>query len=716
MQLQLALLAVLLSLCWCHPHFKELLEEEEEDIHDTKEENVVDKILEVNKGKESKLFEGDIYIEESPEEIVTPYGEIESNLLKRGLRRSQEYLWVDRTIPYEITEAVVHGKEVILAALKEISDQSCLKFVEHKKQRNWIRFVDEGSCFSGVGRTFWREGSQKISLAQACLQKGTIMHEVLHALGFWHEQSRPDRNKYVEIFWENIADGEDHNFAKYSAAETNDLKSPYDVQSIMHYGRYSFSKNGEPTIVAIGQKEKTLGQRARLSNEDATQLNRLYKCKDYHMGSIYTSWSDWSPCDSENGCKNSRQRFCSTDDKTKCPNVGLYGVQTDFKVCSKEECYRPIDGHWNRWSAWSKCDKSCGQGTKKRTRICNDPSPKNSGKQCIGAAEMTTECSVVACGLGPDACQFDAQGMCFWKDMSAREYRWRRIKGNTPSKNTGPDGDHSTGEGHYLYTESSAPAAIGMKANLLSRVFPKTTGRCLIFSYSMHGENIGSLRVFTVSEDTAEEKKVWEKNGPQGSGWFDASVPFHSENSYMIKFQSERGESFLGDIGLDDVQFREGSCAVLSPITKYKIKLEVKTTPAPPAPKRDPLTEICGIPVKALGCFAEITHQPAIPNILDSHRGQDAIGYHGVQLSWTKYKESLNSLFCDCLSRAKSRGYKYIGMQYFGECWGVGTTPHYNKYGISTLCIDGKFKPCYHTNDKEVCMGKAQTNYVYELM
>lgn len=33
MQLQLALLAVLLSLCWCHPHFKELLEEEEEDIH-----------------------------------------------------------------------------------------------------------------------------------------------------------------------------------------------------------------------------------------------------------------------------------------------------------------------------------------------------------------------------------------------------------------------------------------------------------------------------------------------------------------------------------------------------------------------------------------------------------------------------------------------------------------------------------------------------------
>ena len=33
------------------------------------------------------------------------------------------------------------------------------------------------------------------------------MHEILHSLGFWHEQSRPDRDHFVEVMWENILDG-----------------------------------------------------------------------------------------------------------------------------------------------------------------------------------------------------------------------------------------------------------------------------------------------------------------------------------------------------------------------------------------------------------------------------------------------------------------------------------------------------------------------------
>ena len=62
-------------------------------------------------------------------------------------------------------------------------------------------------CWSSVGKLYWRKGFQEISLGSGCLMHETVLHEVLHSLGFWHEQSRPDRDQYIEIFWENILEG-----------------------------------------------------------------------------------------------------------------------------------------------------------------------------------------------------------------------------------------------------------------------------------------------------------------------------------------------------------------------------------------------------------------------------------------------------------------------------------------------------------------------------
>lgn len=60
-------------------------------------------------------------------------------------------------------------------------------------------------CWSPVGRQYWMTGvGQELSVGNGCNHKGTILHELMHALGFWHEQSRPDRNLYVEVLWENI--------------------------------------------------------------------------------------------------------------------------------------------------------------------------------------------------------------------------------------------------------------------------------------------------------------------------------------------------------------------------------------------------------------------------------------------------------------------------------------------------------------------------------
>ena len=103
---------------------------------------------------------------------------------------------------------------------------------------------------------------------------------MLHAAGFWHEQSRPDRNDNVRIFWENIQNGFDDNFARYSRAEVTTLDLPYDTGSVMHYASTAFSKNGRATILPINPNKQLLGQRAGMSKLDIQKLNTLYNCGD----------------------------------------------------------------------------------------------------------------------------------------------------------------------------------------------------------------------------------------------------------------------------------------------------------------------------------------------------------------------------------------------------------------------------------------------------
>ena len=83
-----------------------------------------------------------------------------------------------------------------------------------------------------VGRT---GRQQDLSLGNGCVYTGTIIHEFLHAIGFYHEQSRPDRDSFIRINWGNIQSGREHNFNKQT--NINSLGVKYDAKSVMHYSK-----------------------------------------------------------------------------------------------------------------------------------------------------------------------------------------------------------------------------------------------------------------------------------------------------------------------------------------------------------------------------------------------------------------------------------------------------------------------------------------------
>ncbi|CAC5376663.1 PLG [Mytilus coruscus] len=233
---------------------------------------------------------------------------------KRGFATGR--LWTKKTVPYEIDSSLdtQDARDVINQAIQVFAKLTCIQWKPHTTMletelghQSYVRFFSGSGCWSYVGRSSDRE--QNLSLkAPGCLGLGTTLHEMLHALGQWHEQSRTDRDDHVFIDYSQIGvKPGDGNYGKFNTRDLN----PYDYESIEHY---SLKKGFEALQPDLGF---LASYGSGFSFYDIADITNAYKCTENCM----------NPPECKNG------GFINFECKCHCP-YGLTGDNCDSVINS----------------------------------------------------------------------------------------------------------------------------------------------------------------------------------------------------------------------------------------------------------------------------------------------------------------------------------------------------------------------------------------------
>lgn len=188
------------------------------------------------------------------------------------------YKWPGGIVRYYAPPEPEFNSRVIETALSELSQVTnyCVRFERiSQPSGDYVHLYNAGRgiCHGYVGRI---GGPQKLSLGEGCWGKDTIQHEFMHALGFYHEHSRPDRDQHIKVVWEAVSTHACNQFAICRGCQTY---TPYNVYSIMHYESTGFPCDwNKPNTMLIRSNNGLIPRNKAIAQTDITMIKKHYGC------------------------------------------------------------------------------------------------------------------------------------------------------------------------------------------------------------------------------------------------------------------------------------------------------------------------------------------------------------------------------------------------------------------------------------------------------